>query len=186
MIKSKEDLAYYLSEDRKYYTAPPTFNDWLLKSDFYYIWNFLTELRWFEYRLNTAKTRFDILRLKYHKFKFYRLMHKTKLYLQPNVFAPGVYIPHLGHISVASEAVVGKNCVLRPGTLIASNLGAKNTKTRVVIVGDDVEFSEGCKVICKKIGDNVTCGPNTVIDKNIPDNSIVMGNPCTVVPKMMF
>ena len=112
-------------------------------------------------------------------------MHKTQLYIYPNVFGPGLYIPHKGHILTSSEAVVGKNCIIRPGTLIASNLGQRNQKTRKVIVGDNVEFSEGCKIICKKIGSNVSIGPNAVVSKNVPDNSIVMGNPGEIVPKLI-
>ena len=96
MIQSKEELLFYLKEDRKYYSVKPSFNDWLLKSDFYYIWNFMTELRWYEYRENTSKGLFRKIVMKYHKYKFFRLMHKTQLYIYPNVFGPGLYIPHKG------------------------------------------------------------------------------------------
>lgn len=74
MIQSKEELLFYLKEDRKYYSVKPSFNDWLLKSDFYYIWNFMTELRWYEYRENTSKGLFRKIVMKYHKYKFFRLM----------------------------------------------------------------------------------------------------------------
>ena len=69
--------------------------------------------------------------------------------------------------------------------MIASNLGQKNQKTRKVTVGDNVELSEGCKILCKKIGSNVSIGPNAVVSKNVPDNSIVMGNPGEIVPKLI-
>lgn len=186
MIQSKEDLYYYLREDRKYYSSKPNLNDWLLRSDFYYIWKFMTELRWYEYRENTSKGLFRKIVMKYHKFKFYRLMHKTQLYIYPNVFGPGLYIPHKGHILTSTEATIGKNCVIRPGTLIASNLGQNNQKVRRVVIGDNVEFSEGCKILCKKIGSNVNIGPNAVVSRNVPDNSIVMGNPGEIVPKLVL
>lgn len=86
----------------------------------------------------------------------------------------------------SSSAKIGKNCVIRPGTLIASNLGSSNQKLRKVVVGDNVEFSAGCKILCKKIGNNVSVGPNAVVSKNVPDNSIVMGNPAEIVPKISF
>lgn len=184
MIQSKEDLRYYLSEDRKYYSAKPTYIDWLLRSDFYYIWNFVTELRWYEYRKNTSKGIWGRLIMKYHNFKFHRMVSKTQLYIYPNVFGPGLYIPHKGHILISNQAEIGKNCVVRPGTMIATNLGQNNQKVRKVVIGDNVEFSEGCKIICKKIGNNVSVGPNAVVTRNVPDNSIVMGNPGEIVPKI--
>ena len=55
-----------------------------------------------------------------------------------------------------------------------------------IVAGDNVEFSAGCKILCKKIGSNVSVGPNAVVSKNVPDNSIVMGNPGEIVPKISF
>jgi len=186
MIKSKKDLEYYLSEDRKHYKSKPTWIDWLLKSDFYYIWNFLTALRWMEYRTNTARGFMGRIMLKYQTIRFYHLMHKTQMYIYPNVCGPGLYIPHKGYMLISSQGEIGMNCTIRPGTLIASNLGPGNNKLRKVIVGDNVEFSAGCKILCKKIGNNVSVGPNAVVSKNVPDNSIVMGNPADIVPKIGF
>ena len=184
MIKSKEDLAYYLAEDRKHYNAAPTWKEKLVQSDIYYIWTFLTELRRVEYLTNTCKGIWGRIMLKYHSIKLDRLRHKTQLYIYPNVCGPGLYIPHLGYMLISAQAEIGCNCTIRPGTLIASNLGSNNAKLRKVIVGDNVEFSAGCKILCKKIGNNVSVGPNAVVSKNVPDNSIVMGNPGEIVPKI--
>ena len=185
MIKTKEDLRYYLSEDRKNYPVKPTWKDRLIKSDNYYIWNFLTELRLMEYIENNSAGLIGKIRLKYHMVKFHRLIHKTQMHLYPHVFGPGLYIPHLGYMLVSNKASIGKNCTVRPGLLIATNLGKSDTTLRKVVVGDDVEFSAGCVILCKKIGNNVTVGPNAVVTKNVPDNSTVMGNPGTIVPKFI-
>jgi serine O-acetyltransferase len=185
MIQNKEDLAYYLKEDRKHFDAKPSVFDWLYKTEKYYIWKFITALRNTEYLKNTQKTFFDKIYYNIMLIRFYRIMHKTQIYIYPNVFAPGLYIPHLGHILISAQAKIGRNCTVRPGTLIASNLGPSNNKLRVVTVGDNVEFSSGCKILCKKIGNNVSVGPNAVVTKNVPDNSIVMGNPAEIIPKLM-
>lgn len=187
MIQSKEDLKYYLSEDRKYYkTNHLTWRDWLFRSEKYYIWKFITALRELEYRMNTSRNFLDKIIENIHYIRFLRLMHKTQLYIYPNVCGSGLYIPHLGYMLISAQAEIGKNCVIRPGTLIASNLGSNNTKLRKVVVGDNVEFSAGCKILCKKIGNNVSVGPNAVVSKNVPDNSIVMGNPGEIVPKFII
>lgn len=186
MIHSKQDLAYYLSEDRKHYKSAPTWKERLVKSDNYYIWNFITELRTVEYLTNVKQGLFGRMLLKYHSIKLDRLRHDTQLYIYPNVCGPGLYLPHLGYMLISAQAEIGKNCTIRPGTLIASNLGPGNSKLRKVTVGDNVEFSAGCKILCKKIGNNVSIGPNAVVSKNVPDNSIVMGNPAEIVPKIGF
>ena len=35
-----------------------------------------------------------------------------------------------------------------------------------------------------KIGNNVTIGAGSVVTKNIPDNTIAVGNPCRIVKKV--
>ena len=186
MIQNKEDLKRYLEEDRKNYSHAPTFKDWLFRKESYYIWRFHTELRKTEYRMNTSKGILGKLLLYWQYLKYYRLMHKTQLYIYPNVFGPGLYIPHLGYMLISAQAEIGAHCTVRPGMLIASNLGLNNQKLRKVTVGDNVDFSANCVILCKKIGSNVSVGPNAVVQKNVPDNSIVMGNPAEIVPKFGF
>lgn len=186
MIKSKEDLQNYLAEDLKYYKTKLGLRERLLKTERYYSVTFIKTLRHYEYAINNRTGLFGKIRYIYWMFKFYHIMHKTQLYIYPNVCDAGLYIPHVGYLLISAQAEIGKNCVIRPGTLIASNLGSTNQKLRKVIVGDNVEFSAGCKILCKKIGSNVSVGPNAVVSKNVPDNSIVMGNPAEIIPKISF
>ena len=186
MIKSKKDYHAYLAADRSRFKTTPGVRGWLFQSENYYIWKFIKNLRLFEYRMNCQTNIFDKLLYKVQAIRFYRLMHKTQLYIFPNVCGPGLYIPHLGYILISSEGEIGCNCTIRPGTLIASNLGAQNTAIRKVVVGDNVEFSAGCKILCKKIGNNCSIGPNAVVTKNVPENSIVIGNPAEIVPKIIM
>lgn len=183
MIKTKADLKHYLSEDRKFFSTKPTWKDRILKTEKYYSWTFITALRKTEYRMNNRSGLLSNLLFQVQYIIFMRLMHKTGLYLFPNVFGPGLYIPHVGYMLVSAQAEIGSNCVVRPGLLIASNLGTNNTKLRKVIIGDNVEFSAGCKILCKRIGNNVSVGPNAVVTRNVPDNSTVMGNPGEIIPK---
>ena len=110
-------------------------------------------------------------------------MHKNQMYLYPNVFGPGLYVPHLGRILTPPNAKVGCNCTIRPGLLIATNLGVKNSKKHFITIGDNVEFSEDVKVLCKKIGNNVVIGPNTVVSRNIPDNKTVYAPICEIIDR---
>lgn len=183
MIQSKEDLKYYLTEDRKHYPVRTWLDRLLYPSEHDTILHQLYNLRLLEYRQNTKKGIRSKLLYVYQRAKYIRILNKTQMRLHPNVFGPGLYIPHVGRISVSSLAEIGANCTIRPNTLIASNLGVSNSKFRKVIVGDNVEFSEGCKIFCKKIGNNVIVGANAVVFRNIPDNTTAIGNPSKHMPR---
>lgn len=180
MIRTVSDLRFYIKEDKKRYGDVTSLRKRLGHSEQWYIWRVVKSVRIVEYLKNNQNK--ILLKLLYFVFdaRHHRLMKNTGLYIHPNNFGPGLYIPHLGTIHTG-PAIAGKNCTIRPGTLIMSNLGMNNRKQRVVTIGDNVEFSEGCKILCKKIGNNVIIGPNAVVMKSVPDNCTVYGNPAKII-----
>jgi serine O-acetyltransferase len=178
MIKTRKDLKLYISEDKKRYGNVTSFTKIFGHSEQWYIWKVIYSVRLLEFYKNNCtnivnKVIYTLLNIRHHK-----LMKNTGIYIFPNVFGPGLYIPHLGTIHVSGVAKIGKNCTIRPGVLIVSNLGVSNKKLRPIIIGDNVEFSEGCKILCRKIGDNVIVGPNCTVFKNIPNNTTVYSPQC--------
>ena len=184
MIKNKADLKKYLDADIKRYPNPPrNFVGSILKTEKYIIWNQIKNLRKLEYYQNTQTNFFRKLLYNLQLVRYYRIMAKTNIFIYPNVFGPGLYIPHLGRILTPPQAEVGSNCTLRPDLLIMTNLGVSNKKNYAIKIGDNVEFSEGCKIACKKIGNNVVVGPNAVVLRNIPDNTTAFASPCEFMPR---
>lgn len=181
MIKSKEDFYYYLEEDKKNYPNRNWIEKLLYPSEHDVIWHQIYNLRLLEYRQNTKHSLFSKLLYVFQRMKYVRILNRTQMRLHPNVFGPGLYIPHIGRISVSSQAMVGANCTIRPNTLIASNMGVGKTELLKVVIGDNVEISEGCKIFCKRIGNNVKIGPNSVVFRNIPDNTSVFVANCKYV-----
>ena len=54
-----------------------------------------------------------------------------------------------------------------------------------ITVGDDVWFGANVTVLPGvKIGSNVVIGAGSLVNKDIPDNSLAFGNPCEVVRKI--
>ena len=54
-----------------------------------------------------------------------------------------------------------------------------------ITVGDDVWFGGGAKVMpAVTIGSNVVIGGGSVVVKDIPDDSLAVGNPARVVRKL--
>lgn len=185
MIKSKEDYYYYLEEDAKRYPFKIKITIWsrLFSKEYFYVWRFIKNLRKTEYLMNTRTTFLGKIQLFIQRIWFYHLMHQTGIQIHPNVCGPGLYIPHIGRVLIPTYAKIGKNCTIRPDLLIATNLGVSNRKTHTIEIGDDVEFSEGVKILCKRIGNNVTLGPNSVVLRNVPDNTSVLSYPAEFIPK---
>ncbi len=54
-----------------------------------------------------------------------------------------------------------------------------------IIVGSDVWFGGGVRVLPGvKIGSNVVIGAGSVVSRDIPDNSVAVGNPARVIKKL--
>ena len=87
---------------------------------------------------------------------------------------PGLSIAHIGYV-VAAATKIGSNCFLRPGVVIGKNLTDEGFTP---IIGDNVHFGVGCKVIgSTTIGNNVVIGANSVVTHDVPSNTIVAGIP---------
>lgn len=71
---------------------------------------------------------------------------------------------------------IGKNFSFRNGTVIGEKAEGRPT------IGDNVTLGVNVCIIGKiKIGDNVTIGAGSVVTKDIPSNSIAVGNPARVI-----
>lgn len=182
-IESKNDMIHFLASDQSRLTSPVTIKDRLLGTEKYYIWKYIKCLRKTEYILNCRKGLIGKIQYAIQLRRLLRIQRKTQLFVPVNVFGPGLYIPHLGRILVSPIAEIGKNCTIRPGVLIGANLGGvSKTEVHKTIIGENVEIAEGCKILCRKIGNNVKFAPNTVVLRNVPENSVVYGNPCEIMP----
>ena len=110
---------------------------------------------------------------KHLEYKFsYNISYKAQI-------GPGLTIAHYGYIIVTSNTQLGSNCGLKPGVVFGKKL---TESTDGALVGDNVEFGVGAKVIGDvRIGSNVIVGANAVITKNVPDNCVVAGVPAKIV-----
>ncbi|MDH5447827.1 MAG: sugar phosphate nucleotidyltransferase [Candidatus Bathyarchaeota archaeon] len=96
---------------------------------------------------------------------------------------------HIGHLSYIGDSIIGENCNFGAGTTIANyRLDGRSVKMKVkdkvldtgrrklgVVLGDDVKtginalFMPGVKV-----GNNCWIGPNVVVYRDVPPNTIIM------------
>lgn len=87
----------------------------------------------------------------------------------------GFRIVHFGHIVINPEAVIGKNFNICQGCLVGNSGGRKKG---VPTIGNNVCMQPGSVIVGGvKIGNNVLVAPNAFCNFDVPDNSIVIGNP---------
>ena len=87
-----------------------------------------------------------------------------------------IYLGHPYNITVAEGAVLGKNVNLHKGCTI----GRENRGKRegVPTIGDCVSVGINATVVGKvHIGNDVLIAPNAYINFDVPDHSVVVGNP---------
>ena len=90
----------------------------------------------------------------------------------------GFRIVHFGTIVINPDAVIGKNFNISQGTLIGNAQG-KNAGTPTI--GDNVCMNANAIIIDKcKIGNNVLIAPGAFVNFDVPDHSVVLGNPGTI------
>ena len=99
-----------------------------------------------------------------------------------------------------NEIIIGKNCLIAPYVQIytathpikaSERIVREGLKTRyltsskAVHIGDNVWIG-GSVVILPgvSIGDNVTIGAGSVVTKDIPSNTLALGNPCKTVKEL--
>lgn len=183
MIKSRKELREYLTADIVNYRRTCGIKGFLRHltdspiSDQKYIWKYIKAMRYAEFYINkyhSYRTPFALYFL--HKLRKYGRL--TGFQIHPNTIGKGVSIWHYGTIIINANARIGERCVMRPNILI----GHKNPETPAPVIGNDVEINSGVRIIGSvTIGDDVILGVNTVVNKDIPSHSIVVGNPGVVI-----
>lgn len=142
---------------------------------------FLKYLRMCEYLTNVKSVPFRVIRLKYYKWLYLRLSVKLGFSIPLNCFDLGLYLPHYGGIIVNENVKIGRNCSIRPFTVIGNKRDGHNEE--VPIIGHNVSIGCNVSIIGKvTVGDNVVIGAGTVVTKSVPSNSICIGNPMRILP----
>ncbi|MEF9953131.1 MAG: serine O-acetyltransferase EpsC [Clostridium sp.] len=94
----------------------------------------------------------------------------------------GLFIDHGMGIVVGETAEIGDNVTIYHGVTLGGT--GKDTGKRHPTVGDNVLIGAGAKVLGPiMIGSNTKIGANSVVLKEVPENSTVVGIPGKIVTK---
>jgi len=92
-----------------------------------------------------------------------------------------------GHALVINQGVViGENCTLRNSTTIGHRKLPDGTFSKCPRIGNNVDIGANvCIIGDVEIGDDVSIGAGAVVFRNVPPNSVAVGNPARIIEKKL-
>ena len=90
----------------------------------------------------------------------------------------GLKIIHLGGIVIHGSSFIGHNATINNNVTLGQSLRGKENSLKVPHIGNNVFIGVGSVLIGDiTLGDNVTVGAQTLVNKSFDSNSIIVGIP---------
>lgn len=180
MITSRKELKAYIALDFKAQGMEHPFLARFTYGENWRMFNYIRVLRHLEYYKNTKSSLWGNIMYSYYLIKHRHNCLKYQINISPNTTGPRLKLVHPGFRRLGAYLKIGKNCTFLPLVLIGKK--SPNIDTANYIIGDNCYFGTGVIVMGPvKIGNNVIIGAGSVVTKDIPDNSVVVGNPAKVI-----
>ena len=94
----------------------------------------------------------------------------------------GFYIGHLGRVIIHPDAVLGKN--VNVGTGVTIGMENRGKRKGAPTIGDNCWIGTNAVIVGNiKIGSDVLIAPLAYVNFDVPDHSIVVGNPGRIIPR---
>lgn len=119
----------------------------------------------------------------FYRIKLNYLSEKSGIQIPTRAkIGKGFYIGHFGTIIINPDAIIGENVNIATGVTIGKT--NRGEKKGVPVIGSNVWIGTNAVVVGNiKIGDDVLIAPNAYVNVDIPDHSVVIGNPAIIHSK---
>ena len=141
----------------------------LRKTQYYYFQTLNVEknFKYFRNHLNFLVYSLGLDRMS-HKYQF-QIPFETKI-------GKGLYIAHYGRIIIHPRSVIGHNVNISTGVVIGTQF--RGPRKGSPDIGNYVWIGANAIIVGNiRIGNNVLIAPGAYVNFDVPDNSIVIGNP---------
>jgi len=182
MIQTKAELKRCLEWDAKANKIPNHSMRFWIKSLISpnYIWIYICCLRKAEFYKNSSASFLYKLIYVLLKIRLNRLSVKLGMAIPPNVFGPGLSIPHYGGIVVNENAKVGNNCRLMHGVTIGTTSGSNKAPN----IGNNVFLGTGSIVLGDiEITDDISVAANAVVTKSCTEKGAMLAGVPAMIKK---
>lgn len=117
------------------------------------------------------------------RYRLNRLMRKYLIQIPFNAeIGYGFNIVHFGRIIIAPHVKIGNNCNCFTGVTIGSTV--RGERKGIPTINNNVWIGPNAVIVGKvNIGNNVLIAGNSYVNFDVPDNSIVIGNPGKIISK---
>lgn len=119
----------------------------------------------------------------YYRIRYRQISKKNGIEIQRTVsIGGGLYIGHPYNITINPNVKIGNNVNIHKGVTIGQENRGK--RKGVPTIGNEVWIGVNSTIVGKiNIGNDVLIAPNSYINCDVPDHSIVIGNPCKIIKK---
>ena len=175
------DLYRFTGNKRRASRVYLTFiEEWMSSPEFRFL-NSLRRTQYYHQRMTNSRRIFRRFRF-WLAFRFHNLglNNKTRKYHfqipYETKIGKGLYIAHFGRIIIHPKSVIGHNVNISTGVVIGTQF--RGPKKGAPNIGNYVWIGANAIIIGNvRIGNNVLIAPGAYVNFDVPDNSIVIGNP---------
>ena len=138
------------------------------------------EVKYMYWFRTIQSTRNSIVKA-FAKLKLRNLSQKTNIQIPYTTkIGEGFYIGHCGRVIINPDAVLGKNINIATGVTIGQENRGK--RKGCPTIGDNVWIGTNSVIVGKiTIGTDVLIAPLSYVNFDVPDHSVVIGNPAKII-----
>lgn len=121
------------------------------------------------------------LRKLYYKVRLKLLTNQTHIQIELcTKIGEGFYIGHMGRVIINGAAVLGRNINIATGVTIGQT--NRGPKKGAPVIGDNCWIGTNAVIVGNvTIGSDVLIAPLAYVNFDVPDHSIVIGNPGRII-----